>query len=164
MTKSRNNGPAKKRKANTTRGDSISARMRASRALALRIEGNNFREIGAALKCDTATAWRDVDRCIQELCEGNRETTEVMRTLEADRLDALHATLWPRALAGELPAVDRVLSIMARRARLFGLDTPAKIAVDAGDEQGDTPRVVRFTLDLGGPTLREEDTDGPDKG
>ncbi len=160
MTKPRNNESAKRRKANTTRGDSISARMRASRALALRIEGNNFREIGAALKCDTATAWRDVDRCIQELCESNRETAEVMRQLESERLDTMFSALWPKALAGELPAVDRVLSIMARRARLFGLDTPAKFAMDAGDE----PRVVRFTLDLGGPTLREEDTDGPDNG
>lgn len=43
---------------------------------------------------------------------------EFQRALEADRLDRLHATLWPRAVKGELDAVDRVLKISERREKV----------------------------------------------
>ena len=40
---------------------------------------------------------------------------EFQRALEADRLDRLHAALWPKALQGELDAVDRIVKISERR-------------------------------------------------
>jgi hypothetical protein len=52
-----------------------------------------------------------------------------LRTLELERLDLMHQALWPRAVAGNLRAVDRVLSIMKRRSRLLGLDAPKTLAV-----------------------------------
>jgi hypothetical protein len=42
--------------------------------------------------------------------------------LEEERLDALLAAVWEKALAGDGPAIDRALAIMARRARLRGID------------------------------------------
>ena len=44
------------------------------------------------------------------------------RALEQVRLDALQFALWARAEQGDLVAVDCVLKIMERRARLLGLD------------------------------------------
>lgn len=49
---------------------------------------------------------------------------EKLRELESARLDRLIRTLWPRALRGDLLVIDRVLNIMVRRARLWGLDKP----------------------------------------
>ena len=43
---------------------------------------------------------------------------EFQRALEADRLDRLHAAVWPRALKGELDAVDRVLKVSERREKV----------------------------------------------
>lgn len=43
---------------------------------------------------------------------------EFQRALETDRLDRLHAAVWPRALKGELDAVDRVLKLSERRERV----------------------------------------------
>lgn len=43
---------------------------------------------------------------------------DFQRALEADRLDRLHAAVWPRAVKGELDAVDRVLKISERRERV----------------------------------------------
>jgi len=43
---------------------------------------------------------------------------EFQRALETDRLDRLHASLWPRAVKGELDAVDRVLRISERREKV----------------------------------------------
>lgn len=43
--------------------------------------------------------------------------------LELQRLDALQAALWNEAASGNVAAVDRVLRIMERRARLLNLDS-----------------------------------------
>jgi hypothetical protein len=40
------------------------------------------------------------------------------RALESDRLDRLHAAVWPEALKGNLDAVDRVVRISERRERV----------------------------------------------
>lgn len=42
--------------------------------------------------------------------------------LELERLDALQSALWPEAMRGKHLAVDRILQISERRARLLGLD------------------------------------------
>jgi hypothetical protein len=43
---------------------------------------------------------------------------EFQRALETDRLDRLHAAVWPKALKGELDAVDRVLRLSERREKV----------------------------------------------
>jgi hypothetical protein len=52
--------------------------------------------------------------------------------LELMRLERLHAAVWPQAIRGDVNAVDRVLRIMERRARLLGLDAPKRVAM-SGD-------------------------------
>jgi len=42
--------------------------------------------------------------------------------LELERLDAMQAAIWDDAMNGHLGAIDRVLKIMERRAKLLGLD------------------------------------------
>lgn len=43
---------------------------------------------------------------------------EFQRALESDRLDRLHAAVWPKALKGELDAVDRILRLSERREKV----------------------------------------------
>jgi len=43
---------------------------------------------------------------------------EFQRALEADRLDRLHAALWPKAIQGDMDAVDRIVKISERRERV----------------------------------------------
>ena len=54
------------------------------------------------------------------------------RNAEVDRLDRLLVAVWPRALRGDLAAVDRVLKISERRAKLLGLDHAAEPAPEGG--------------------------------
>ena len=56
-----------------------------------------------------------------------REPADALRALELERLDALHHSLWGRAVAGNLFALDRVLAVARRRSALLGLDAPKKI-------------------------------------
>ena len=50
------------------------------------------------------------------------EDVEAIRQLENDRLDLLLMSVWETALGGDYKAVDTVLKIMARRAKLLGLE------------------------------------------
>jgi len=50
--------------------------------------------------------------------------------LDLDRVEAMVRGLWPEAARGTWQAVDRVLACLGRKAKLLGLDAPAK--VDAG--------------------------------
>ncbi|MEW1719761.1 hypothetical protein [Streptomyces sp. NPDC093109] len=53
-----------------------------------------------------------------------------LRSVEAERLDRLFFVAYRKAVRdGELPAIDRALRIMERRARLLGLDRPAKTEI-----------------------------------
>lgn len=93
-------------------------------AVALRRAGLEYdaiaKRLGYASKAGAFAAVRSALR--------RHESEEVreLRTLTALQLDDMHAALWPRAIAGDLRAVDGVLAIMERRARLFGLDAPTK--------------------------------------
>src|SRR5205823_5555376 len=57
------------------------------------------------------------------------EPASMVRQLELERLDALQKSLWGKALAGDMPALDRILRIMERRSGLLGLDAPARLGV-----------------------------------
>lgn len=55
---------------------------------------------------------------------------EEIRNVEAERLDIAQSAIWSRVLRGEIPAIQTLVRIMERRARLFGLDAPTKAQVD----------------------------------
>ena len=105
-------------------------------ALELRSAGYSYETIAAQLHyADRGGAHKAV---VAGLKASLREPSERLRALEEERLDKLLAAIWAKALAGDLKAVDRCLRILERRARLLGLDSPAKL-----EESGETTiRVV----------------------
>lgn len=102
-----------------TRPENIDRADRQRAALDLRREGKSYDEIGAALGIAPQSAHRLVSRALEALTTA--PALELQR-LEVERLDALQAAVWPAAVAGDLPAVDRALRIAERRARLLSLD------------------------------------------
>lgn len=113
----------------------IAAAQRHTQALELRLGGATYREIGAALGCSEPRAHQIITEELTRLNTERAETAAEVRRLELERLDALLAGIWPAAQSGDGPAIDRVLSIMGRRARLLGLDVPSKnmVALMSGD-------------------------------
>lgn len=72
-----------------------------------------------------------------------REPAEEVRQLEVARLDRMMRSLWERVLKGDAVAINACLSIMDRRARYLGLDTPQKHALNAHvavEYEGEDPR------------------------
>lgn len=123
--------------------------------LRLRRKGKTYRAIAAAALAefgpdrlpngwDCRYAYMDVKRELDKLREVVGEHAEDVRQLELLRLDAMLDGLWERARAGKATAVDRVLKIMERRARLLGLDAPTRQEVTGKDGE---PLLVRFVWD-----------------
>lgn len=112
-----------------TAADAAAAR-RAARALELRLAGATYRDIAEALDIAVSTAHADVAHALADI---PRAEADALRALECRRLDALQAACWGPALDGDLAAVDRVLRIIDRRARLLGLDAPTRLDVSPGD-------------------------------
>lgn len=65
---------------------------------------------------------------IQRRAGGLLRPAEEVRTLEVARLDAMLLALWPQVKQGNQGAIEKALKVEERRAKLLGLDAPAKIA------------------------------------
>jgi flavin-binding protein dodecin len=126
----------------------ITGAHRKAEALRLRAAGHTYRRIADMVGwTNPGTAHEAV---MSALVEVTREPAETLRDLELARLDAMQGAIWDAALAGELQAVDRVLKIMERRAKLCGLDSE-HLEVAPPDESG------------AGISLRELFADDPDR-
>lgn len=104
-----------------------------AQALELRRAGKGYTEIGRTLGLSRSHAHRLVQAGLADAVEQIGEASEHLRAQEVDRLDALLASVWPQARRANLGAVDRVIKIMERRARLLGLDAPEKKALGGLD-------------------------------
>jgi hypothetical protein len=104
----------------------IRAAERRSEALRLRKGGTTYAQIGRELGVSEQRAHRIVTQELARLNAERAEQAAEVTRLELERLDVLLAGVWAKAQAGDGPAIDRVLSIMGRRAKLLGIDAPEK--------------------------------------
>lgn len=109
-------------------------------AVQLRTEGLTYREIAAQLGfADPSGAYRAVERGLDAI---RSEGAEALQQLELHRLDLLHQRAWAELTRDDsqpLQAIDRLLKIQERRARLLGLDArpdTAQPAVTVNFHQG----------------------------
>ena len=98
-------------------------------ALQLRLEGKTYTEIAERMGKSVSTVHGYV---ADSLAEVTKEDAQQLRDVEAARLDALQHAIWDKAIGGDLSAMDRVIKIIDRRARLLGLDAPQQVAVNNG--------------------------------
>jgi len=125
---------------------------RRTRVLAMRIENVPYEQIAAALNISEAVAEKDYQRARDEAAAQLDATTAKARELELLRLAAMEREAWAvlrrrhiviqqgKVVRDEddntieddapvLQAIDRLERISARRARMLGLDAPAKVEV-----------------------------------
>jgi len=104
-------------------------------AVQLRLAGKTYEEIAARLGVGRSAAYRIISRELVRRAKEDGIQLEQLRALELGRLDEMQAALWPKVQAGIVDAILGVLRILERRARLLGLDSPARHEV-AGPEGG----------------------------
>jgi hypothetical protein len=150
----------------------VVAAERQALALALRKQGGSYRKIAETLKKQPginpkyapSTAYHDVMAALKKLNEHNEELATEVRRLELERLDDLHAMLWPKAIKGDFASLDRVLGLMDRRARYLSLYAPQSVALTGKDggpiEHSHTAAVTIYIPENG----RDKGTDGGDGG
>lgn len=125
-----------------TSADRFTATERRAQAVELRMEGKTFDRIGAELGVSRQRAYQLVHGALGKLQRETQDRVEEALALELERLDALQLAIYERATGGDLRAIDRMLRIMERRAKLLGLDTPQKVAPT--NPAGDSPYQLRI--------------------
>ncbi|MCQ9378820.1 hypothetical protein [Methyloversatilis sp. XJ19-49] len=124
---------------------------RESEVFEMRKGGATFEKIGAALGVTAQRAHQIFERKLLEVRTKTGQTAEQLRALEMQRLDDLQSFLWEKARKGNATAIDRILKIMERRARLEGLDAPQRIGLggdpDAPPIKQETRSAAEFTDD-----------------
>lgn len=142
----------KNRGKSPTKGASEAAEVRKQKAYELRCKGLTYQQIGDALGVSIKTAHEYVDEVWKYNRERTADSADKLREMELAKLDELEARWMPLALAAELDvskevikgddnvvhieldawdagmkAVDRVLKIQERRAKLLGIEAPQKV-------------------------------------
>lgn len=136
-------------------------------AVQLRSRGATYPEIARTMSCSISTAYERVQRALRSV---PAEAVADMRLVEAQRLDDLWKIAWREATrdhaliadgkvvkdddgvrlvnhAAKLQAVNTLIRIQERRARLFGLDEPV------------TQRIEVLTEDVMDRAMRELNAD-----
>lgn len=115
------------------------------------MSGMTFAAIGAELGVTYQAVQQAVTRSLEITKADISEKADELRAMEAEKLDALSAVLWPKVLAGDLRATDRWLRAREAYRRLNGLDLRPEM-----DQQ--VPQVV--VIDTRPPWSRDEPIDG----
>jgi len=115
------------------------------RRMGVRYDDERILDLGYS---SSASARRDLNRALEAHRDEERAELSVYRQQENERLDELLEAAWPRATqpspvfdkngevvdhALDMRAVDTVLRLMDRRAKLNGLDMPVKAEVTGAD-------------------------------
>ena len=124
----------------------IEAKERALKALELRKKGMRYEEIAQQLGYpNRGNAHKAVMKELELLAKECLEEAAQVRDLELQRLDALYLVAYAEVEEGNIPAIDRCLRIMERRAKLLGLDAAEKV-----EHSGDLVINLR-SVDMGVP-------------
>jgi predicted transcriptional regulator len=111
-----------------TRSTKLVAAENRLQAIELRKSGLTLKAISYELGVSTTMVHKYINTELRDLAEETKSTVIEMRQLELERLDIMMMGLWEQSESGDVAAIDRVLKIMERRAKLLGLDSPQKIA------------------------------------
>ncbi len=114
-------------------GIRLTAAERKKEIVRLRRNGFTLAKIAEQVGCSAQYAHKILTTYLERLETEFRNDVRELRQLEAERLDRAQLAVWDKAVKGDVGAIDRVLRIMERRARLFGLDAPARQEITGKD-------------------------------
>jgi hypothetical protein len=106
---------------------------RINQGIRLRKAGLTYDQIAAQLNWHSRQAAHAA--ITGALAAERRESVDELRVVEDLRLDDMLRAIYAEALKGGFGAIDRVLKIMERRSKLWGLDAPVRTEV-SGPEGG----------------------------
>ena len=114
--------------------------VRRAEAIKLRVLGKGYQEIADTLGVGLATAHSDVKFKLDEAAKEATDAAREALAIDIQRLDLAIALALREVQAGNLSAIDRVVKVQERRAKLLGLDSPERI--DATLSEGPSPEMA----------------------
>lgn len=113
----------KSRRMSKTTPRAIALTEKRAEALEYRKQGYSYSQIGESMGFSAQYAHELVDGALKAMI---REPAESIIAMELARLDDMMTAVYGPATKGELMAVDRVVKLGERRAKILGLDAPEK--------------------------------------
>lgn len=108
---------------------------RRAEAIRMKIAGVDYGTIAERLGYSSRQhAVVDIHRALERGLKEQAAGVEIMREIEAARLDRLQAAFWLPATQGDAKAAEVVLKILARRAKFAGLDEATRVEVVTIDQ------------------------------
>lgn len=132
--------PKRRRRPNKTSPRTIELAEKRAEALEYRKQGFSYVAIGAAMGISGPYAYELVTGALREMV---REPGEDIIAMELSRLDDMLTAIYGHAVKGDIAAIDRVLKVGERRAKILGLDAPDKTELTNPDGSL-APREIRF--------------------
>ena len=117
------------------RGKEVEIEARRARVASLLLAGvSDQSKIAEQVGVDRTTISRDIKQIEQRWQLAAVQDIAAAKGKDLERIERLIAALWEDARKGKWLATDRVLALMQHRAKLLGLEAPAKqdISMDAG--------------------------------
>lgn len=103
----------------------ITAREREAQAIGLRLSGATYQQIADVIGYrGPSSAFNAVIRGLDRMLPV--QEADDLRRIMAAQIDKLTFGIWKQATGGHLGALDRVVRLMERKARLLGLDAPVR--------------------------------------
>lgn len=130
---------------------------RQQQAVNLRLAGATYQEIADSLGVTPPAVHKYMKKEMDQLRKETEQDAEHLRAMEISKLDAAQKAIWSQVTKGHLGAVDRLVRISDRRAKLLGLDAPAKTQLSPGAGTDGEGGVVLYIPDNGRPHPGRDD-------
>jgi predicted DNA-binding protein (UPF0251 family) len=112
-----------------SREDKEQAQLNIDTAMELRLAGMSYRQIGDKMGVSQQSAFRYVKTAIKSIQKDYAEKAHELVTIDLAKLKQIELAMYGKVMKGDLNAIDKLLKVMERRARLLGLDAPKQIEV-----------------------------------
>jgi len=149
----------RKKKSPKQAASELAIEQRRERITKLRISGWSIRDIAAHIGCSIGTVHGDLSAVLERTQDAANDATKRERAVSLARLDVATKGIWPEVETGGVEAVDRLVKLEQRRARLLGLDAPARQEI-SGPGGGAVPIEARSALESKLDELRKRLTAG----
>jgi hypothetical protein len=96
------------------------------KAVVMKREGKNFREIAHALQISIEKARKWTFEQMYKDAGGAVEDAEILRDINYQRIEALMGAHWKKAQMGDVGATLAIIQLIKRESEMFGLDAPKR--------------------------------------
>jgi len=109
--------------------------LRRERVAELRLKGLSERAIAKEVGCSLGTVHSDLDAVLEDAQQSAVSYMSRAKVLSLRRLERAIEAIWDAVKSGNLEAVDRLVRIEARRAKVVGFDAADKLEMSGPREE-----------------------------